>query len=216
MALIQNIRRSYVTLFELLVVLAIFSLIGGVIGINIKKAIREQRFRSEVSMVVDQLQLAQNLMLILETDVRIKFQSKNDEIEMRMELLDKISKNWANQLTKKPKILKTIQYVGFKDQISEIEEPGQTAVQFLSGGSLMSRGIMQLATSKGVEDYGRLRKFILLTGEPGPIEVVSTEPDVDNLSEVNKIINFNQSLVNYTFQEVMAEEQQANEDKTKK
>ena len=69
----RTIRRVPFTLLEILLVLSLIALIAGLVGISVHKMYISQRFRNEVSLVVDQLRLAQDMMLILDTDVHVIF-----------------------------------------------------------------------------------------------------------------------------------------------
>ena len=93
-----SLRRHFITLLELLIVIAILALVSGVIGVNIKKALLDQRFRMEVGMILDELRLAQDLMLILSTDVHVKFSQDKEKkgikywLELETELPERLKK----------------------------------------------------------------------------------------------------------------------------
>jgi prepilin-type N-terminal cleavage/methylation domain-containing protein len=73
------LKKPCFTLLELLVVLFILAIGAISTGVKIKEAYAEQRFLSEVEQVLGHLQMAQDLMLILDTDVYvdlIKYQDK--------------------------------------------------------------------------------------------------------------------------------------------
>lgn len=72
-------RRPFFTLLELLIVLFILSLVAVVTGIKMKEAYEEQVFLSEVEQIIDHLQMAQDLMLILDADVYFTLTKKKDQ-----------------------------------------------------------------------------------------------------------------------------------------
>ncbi|QLH36565.1 MAG: type II secretion system protein [Parachlamydiaceae bacterium] len=67
--------KRFFTLIELLIVLMVLALASGVIGFSVHRALREQRFKTEVELVADSLRLAQNLMLIMNADVHVTFKA---------------------------------------------------------------------------------------------------------------------------------------------
>lgn len=65
----KYLRTSFFTFIELLVVIFILSITTLVFGVKIKKAHEEQGFLAEVDQIINHLQLAQELMLMLDVDV---------------------------------------------------------------------------------------------------------------------------------------------------
>jgi len=61
----------------MLIVIGILALISTIAAFNIGRMHRQQRFRTGVEQIIDRLQMAQNLMLVLKTDVNIAIR-KND------------------------------------------------------------------------------------------------------------------------------------------
>jgi type II secretory pathway pseudopilin PulG len=164
----MSVSRRCVTLLEILIVIAILALVGGLVSIGINRAISEQRFRTEVGLVVDQLRLAQDLMLILGTDVRVIFAAekgdKNAEgIRFWLELETKLSPELERELLRKHSPLKSIKGVFFKDDT----EPGKINVRFQSRGAVMSSGLMRLATTDmNPPPESALKSYICLSGYP--------------------------------------------------
>jgi hypothetical protein len=166
-----TLRRLPVTLLELVIVMAILALVAGIVAISINKALIDQRFRTEVSMVVDELRLAQDLMLIFGTDVHVIFQedSKRDGINYWIELETELPKNIGREVMRKHEKLKTVRGVFFEGNVLE-EVHGKLDVGFLSGGAVMTKGIITLSTSEEeVKSAGILHNYICLPGYPKPI-----------------------------------------------
>lgn len=174
------VRRLPVTLLELLVVIAILAMAAGIVMVSINKAVVDQRFRTEVGGIVDTLRLAQDLMLIVGKDVKVVFQETKDHegIEYWLEMDTILSPNIQKEITKRIHRLKTVKGVFFVDELlTEIHE-GRLDVKFLSKGSVMSKGIMRLATSDSEHPpAGTLQSYICLAGYPKPI--ISSETDED-------------------------------------
>jgi hypothetical protein len=174
------ILRRQVTLIELLLVIAILSLIVGFGAVKIRDAIVDQSFRTEVSRVVDELRLAQDLMLIFETDVHLKFAGDDEEGGIKYWLeLETIQKEWDKEFRRKHKNLQTIHGVFMRDQIGDDVDEGIIDLKFLSKGCVMSRGLLRLASSdKDDPPPGTLQSYICLPGYPHPIFSTET-PDGD-------------------------------------
>lgn len=166
---IAHSSRRYVTLLELLIVIAVLALVGGLISIGVTRVLTHQRFKTEVSLIVDQLRLAQDLMLILGTDVRVIFYvekgEKNQEgLNYKLELETQISPEIEKEVLRKHKPLKTIKGLTFLDKDSE---PGKTTVRFQSKGAVMSSGLMTLATTdEQPPPEGTLLGYVCLSGYP--------------------------------------------------
>lgn len=173
---VKTLRRRHITLIELLVVLGVLSLVIGVIGFNIHELLIEQRFKNEVKMVVNQLRMAQNLMLIMNSDVRVRFREKKGAIAMEMESSKKLP--WLKHVQGEPKELHTIRHVGFEEKNAiDIgnEKSGVGEIMFLSGGSVMSKGTLKLSTDRDNENA--LQRFICLSGHPEPIVISKGSKD---------------------------------------
>lgn len=164
----MKVKKQFLSLIELMLVMGIIGLVAGILTFNIRKTIVEQRFRSEVDMVVDKLRLAQNFMLILDTDVHFKLIQTDNGIKYWLEFSCPLSKGWSQELSK-PSFLRTIHVVNFKDQLPMTEKSGEIDIRFLSGGMVMSRGVLRLSTSELAGDEKGLEKFVCLRGYPYPI-----------------------------------------------
>lgn len=165
-------RRHPFTLIELMIVLAILAMIAGVVGINIRKAYTQQRFRSEVDSIVDQLRLSQDLMLITGADVHLKFTSMGDEqgLKMWMEVEGQLtSKEWEKLLNKNQRVLTAIHAINFEDELEYPVMPGVIDIRFLSAGNVMSRGMMRLSTHEDESAEGSMVRAICLLGHPSPL-----------------------------------------------
>lgn len=165
-----SVSRRFVTLLEILIVIAILALVGGLVSIGVNKALMDQRFNSEVSLVVDQLRLAQDLMLIMGTDVRLTFTSEKGDknstgLKYKLELETKIPPEIERELFRPHDNLKAIGGVFFGgDKDGEL---GKITVKFQSRGAVMSSGLMRLSTS-GLDNPpdGTPQSYICLSGYP--------------------------------------------------
>ncbi len=173
------IRRLHVTLIETLIVISLIALIAGVVGINVVKAMRHQRFHSEVAEFTDRLRLAQNLMLLVQADVHFKIQANEAEkkITYWIEQDKPLSKQFEAFVQKKGhlKAIKHVAHASGKDGIIDL--------QFLSGGSVMSSGNIQIS-AKTHDKKNPLIANILLKGYPSPIYATSDKDAAENPDQI--------------------------------
>ncbi len=115
----QTIRKSFFTLMELLVVVFILSLVVTVTGIKLKGAYDEQRFLSESQEVLSTLMLAQDLMLIMDTDVlfHLAYNDKSSMYECWLDVEKPLSKEW-NRLAERKISLPAIRSFAFDNHTS--------------------------------------------------------------------------------------------------
>lgn len=180
-------RRRYFTLLELLVVMAILAVTGGAVAIGVRRALEDQRFRSEVGVIVNKLRLAQDLMLIIGTDVHVKFAQDNKAGGNRvtMEMETRLPPEIEREVLREHGHLKMIRGIFFRDLNTPQYAEGQIDVRFFSSGAVMSRGVMRLATSDREDPpAGTLEAYVCLPGYPSPIS--STDQKVDSDRECNK------------------------------
>ncbi len=159
-------KRHQMTFIEVMIILTIILLTTGLMGVNIQRMIKQQHFKSEVALVVDQLRLAQDIMLILNADVRVKFNKDKNGFKLHIEVENILSKGWQREIQRERPALKHIQSIAFEDYNSgnKIEQP-PLELLFLSGGSIMSQGLLQL---KGAGDDDQA--YLMFPGYPYPIE----------------------------------------------
>lgn len=206
------IKKRFVTLVELLIVISVLALAAGVIGFNINRALREQHFKTEVELVIDYLRLAQNLMLIMNADVHVLFKAaeKNERfIEMKLKVDGNIEDSLLKVVTEREKHLHYIQFLEFFDVNKTHNEPGVVDVKFISKGSVMSKGIMRLSTNESGESLGALERYICLPGFPKPIYSTNKKNEDPSCNE-QKQADFDLRLINFTVQEIHAKQAASN------
>lgn len=174
------LNKLYVTLVELLIVITILVLMTGIIGINVRKLMQEQRFDTEVSLIVDELRLAQNLMMILGYDIYVKYEkSKSPEgIRFWIDVDKLLNDNWTREITRKRALLTAIKRIDFHEagpQSGPREANAPDEIKFFSKGSLMSQGVLELSSSENTQTAGASVRYICLPGFPSAITSVSNE-----------------------------------------
>jgi len=167
-----RIKQRCLTLLEVMIVIMILVTVLGVIGLSVNKALVDQKFRTELSTLVDQLRLAQNLMLILGTDIHVKFKvlPENKGTEYWIETETELPKSISKEILQKHHQLRTIKGLFFVDLVKHSAKKGQLDLLFLSHGNVMSKGMMRLATTD--QDHpppNVLQAYIPLVGYPHPI-----------------------------------------------
>jgi hypothetical protein len=168
-----------VTLIELLVVVALLALVGGIVSIKVGQAMQAERFATEVQLVIDKLRLAQNLMLMLNEDVKVHFKKETDSIDCRLSFECLLNKGWERELSR-PHKLTTIRQVDFKGDRGG-SAPSEVALEFMSGGIVMSKGVLSLSSGKGRSSHNK--RYVCLPGYPAPILAAKEKPDLDCLSK---------------------------------
>lgn len=163
-------KKKHFTLLELLVVLTILSLCVGLTGIKIREFYQEQSFLSDTRRVVSELAMAQDLMLILDTDVYVIFSKEKGSGDWSLHLsVDKPLKESWRHLIEREVPLKSIRQIRFEGVSKDPIE-----LEFSLGK--MSEGVLELTSSdragkKGVDDHFELR----LPGFPAPIGQAKTK-----------------------------------------
>lgn len=194
---------------ELLLVLGIVSLIAGFVGVNIRKMLQEQRFRTEVSQVLDQLRLAQDLMLIYDTNVYFKFITDGKSFTYGITFDNLIPPSWARELQRPHKKLEMIRYINFHDvnALFDDSEKNEINIQFLSGGTLMSKGVLALKSNKSEGNSNVLERFVWLSGSPHPLASTKKFPQEYH----DKDVSFATRLTQVTHGEISAKEEKTEE-----
>ena len=189
----------------MLIVITILVLVSGVIGINVRQAYIQQRFRTEVDLMVDTLRLAQDMMLVLNRDVhvRVKVAEDGSGFLYWMEVEGGIPKNWQKVVRSTPRRLTAARLMDFIEQNPALPVvSNELDFRFFSGGSLMSRGLFRIGTHEDRNYPGALNRVVLLRGYPHPIDSVPEEEEplelVDSEGEA-----FDSQLTNNTMQEVL-------------
>lgn len=165
--MMQIVRKSCFTLLELLIVLFIISFGMILTGVKIKEVYQEQRFLSEAQRVLSHISMAQDLMLIMDADVQVKFgpDPETKKMQVWLEIEKPLEKSWARLIERKLS-LAVIQSLEFDEKTEK-----ELTLQFSLGH--MSKG--KLILFEGEQDQGdrsEKRQFeIDLLGYPSPLGV---------------------------------------------
>lgn len=198
------IKKKFITLLELLIVIAILALTTGVVGFSINRALREQHFKTEVELVVDYLRLAQNLMIIMNADVHVIFETAENGSSnlIRLQVDNSVDDALLKLVTEKPKRLDHIHFIDFhRGKEMGTSERGKAELKFFSKGSVMSNVLIRLGTNEERTDLGALQRYICLPGYPKPIYSTMNAEDDPSCHE-EKQLELNQRLIDITVQEL--------------
>lgn len=199
-------RRLHITLLEVLIVITILATTAGLLGWGLSTAIREQRFKQEVDLLVDQIRLAQDLMLIFnsrEVFLRIREAEDGTGISYKLEFDPRLfttNPALAKELQRPHPNLKYIHYINLLG--GDDNQYGTLDLHFFSGGDLMSRGILHLATAKP-GSLGVIERYIALPGFPAPIVSSQENPGVEKFLLKNE--EFNRRLTQGMIDEIQSQ-----------
>lgn len=195
------LRKRYLTIMEILIAISILALAMGMTAIGIRQVLRDQKFKTESYEVLSTLRLAQQIMLILNTDVHVIFKSEDNKgFSYRIALDDKLKENWHKQITKQRPVLTEIRSINFVDALGPSGKSNELDIRFLSGGSTISQGVMRLSTAPPGTPYAP-QAFICFPGFPHHLELTS-DPEKDKACNVQDQKKFNNGITQITVSEV--------------
>lgn len=177
-------RRSYFTLIEIVMIIALLAIISGTVAINIRNLVGQQSFQNEVTLVVDTFNRAQQLMLIYNQNVRVKFTTSSQGLKMGIETDCQLDPVWEKWITRHSLLLKEIHTLAFQDLNSAENDEQAKIIRFYPKGGAISRGIMALSTARTTGVEGAFDAFICLPGYPKAIHFASTPPEDAACKEV--------------------------------
>lgn len=164
--------RRFLTLIEMLIVIAVLSFVGSLLAFGIHKAKQKQQFLSESEEVLKAARLSQDLLLILDADVTLKFKAADEGILYWIDVEGGKADAFMKSLSKK-KLLQSIHVIEFDDGLAEREE-GELPLHFLSSGSSLPKGILRISTAKSPKEDEGLTRYIPFSGYPSFIRSVAT------------------------------------------
>ncbi len=173
------VRRRFLTLIEIMIVVSILLLVTGVIGFNIRRALITQRFNTETALFVDTIRLAQDMMLILSKDVQLKVTGKQGSgIEYSIEVEGGVPKGWETLMKRSQRLMESVHYISFDQQDPFPSQPGQLTLRFQSKGSMMSKGELRFSSHQDPYTGTAMRRAVCLKGYPHSItsEIVTRVP----------------------------------------
>ncbi|NGX57619.1 MAG: hypothetical protein K940chlam3_00512 [Chlamydiae bacterium] len=177
-------NRRFFTLIEIMIVLAIISMVAGVVGFNIVKMRRDQQFRSGVSLVQQKLQAALETMLIHNENVKIVFEQEGSVLKTTMESETPTNRGLGRILNANPNIegIKSAAWVTAEEE----RYIGKITLVFSAIAHAIPKGTIILSGYDSINTQGPLRKTIVLNGYPHSIKVTDDEMFEDKEIEREK------------------------------
>jgi len=170
LSLVNRFLRAF-TLFEILIVIVLMTMVVSFGGFQISKLMREQRFKGEVDAVISRLQAVQAAMLLLNADITVKLTVAEDKNAL---VLTPVMDGDKSPVA--PLRLRTIQFMEFDD--GKPQESGLIALKFYSKGFEMSRGVLRLSTSSSGDLQGALERYIVFPGYPTFFQTFVEKPSI--------------------------------------
>ncbi|ADI39245.1 putative membrane protein [Waddlia chondrophila 2032/99] len=218
------VRRRFLTLIEMLIVVSILLFVSGVIGFNIRRALMTQRFNTETALFVDSIRLAQDMMLILSRDVYLKVRpwSQDQGMEYFIEVEGGVPKEWESVIKRSHRVMESVHYISFERQDSFPSQPGMLELRFQSRGSMMSKGELRFSSHEDPFTGAAMRRAVCLRGHPQAItsQIVSQVPFRGEMwtackgSEEDE--NFFKQLTAYMVEEVLQDQPKKSGSKAEK
>ncbi|CUI15739.1 hypothetical protein PNK_0101 [Candidatus Protochlamydia naegleriophila] len=175
----RNIRQAHFTLLELLIVLLILSLGIALTGVKLKEAYEEQRFFSECGQVIDQLRMAQELMLVLDSDVevRLAIDPETKQVTSNLAVEKPLNDAWVKLIERK------LSFSAIRSYKFDDNQANPLVVRFSLGN--MSKGKLVLSAAEHSRTGELWQETIDLIGYPSPIgkKRLSQEADGVDLSQ---------------------------------
>jgi len=184
------VKQRPLTLIEVLVVLSILSIVGSFVVFGIQNAKQKQLFLNESELVLKATQLSQDLMLMLNADVSLKFKEGDKSIIYSIEVQGAEKDPFIKELGK-GKHLRAIHVVEFDGD----QEEKELTLSFLSNGSSMPKGVFRLSTVKQEQESRGLTRYITLPGYPDALRMSSARSEESDQDD---------ALIRYTMDEVQS------------
>ena len=187
---VHLIKRMYFTLLEVMIVLMILGIGAALTGFKIKDLYADQRYMNEIQQIASHLQTAQDMMLIMQSDIKFKFfQTSRKTIAYQLIVEKPLPPNRA-KISEKIYELKSVRRIDFNNQSTRNEEG--ILLTFFSRGMVMSKGKMlffENEDGRGIADSNSGDIYIGLLGYPQFIEsgrYRSSRKEIDPLESLPK------------------------------
>lgn len=182
MTSILPVRKSCFTLLEILVVMMLISIGVVVTGLKIQDIYHEQRFNSETRQVINHLSMAQDLMLIMDTDVFVRFSpdEKKESIKMWLEVEKPLDQPWR-RLVERRIPLTSIRSIEFDGTPSK-----KLTLQFSLGK--MSKGMLILKEEENSKKKKERKLNVELLGYPSPFDGKSEKGPEQKMTERSELL----------------------------
>lgn len=193
------VRRCF-TLIEIMVVLAILALTGGIAALKMRDFLKQQTYLDDSALLLNELRLTQDLMLIMEIDSEVNIKKMDDHFTVQIEAKSpppELGKKIIDHSTLKLKGIKSIE---FEDSFSGTVLTDEIKLTFFSRGFTMNHGTLKLFPKTSSESV----LAIELPGHPAPLELHSLDQFQESRAATK--FEFIEKLTNLTFLETKTNE----------
>lgn len=143
--------------------ISLLGVAASVVSFGASRALQTERFNGSLYTLKERLELAQQLMLTLNTDVEVLLLPSEEGLTCRLEV-ERLTTQALGRALELSEHLPGLKFAEFVDRRGGSQQ-GAVHLFFLSGGGYMSEGLLTLT------GHGGKRDVIELLGFPVPIEI---------------------------------------------
>lgn len=169
------VHKRYITLLEIIIIIGILAVAGGAIAFNIRKFYLQQQVLDDINRVVNVLNEASELMMLVNLDSEVRFSIKEGKILLTIAPQSGVPTNVEPILRENPITLSYLDQVVFKDGVQGTVLNPPFSLTFYSKGFMMNRGILHLQ-GKGQE------RFLIFRGYPSSFSPLTGEEEYQDRS----------------------------------
>ena len=166
----MRFKKRYITLLEILIIVAILAAAGGAAAFNIRKFYLQQQVLDDVSRVVNVLNTASELMMLVNLDTEIRFSEVGGKLQVKIAPQSGVPLTVHPLLQDNPILLTHLDSVSFRDGVQQTVLKPPFSLTFESKGFVMNRGILKLE-GRGFERY------LVFRGYPFPFSPLTAEQE---------------------------------------
>ncbi len=157
------VRKKFFTMVEMLIVMAILSVVAGAVGFNMLKMRRQQQFVSGVSLVEQKLQAALETMLIHHNNVRVIFDRDKGRLKLTAESETPLERGMGRLLKTNP-VIEGVSEAVWRPHDQDVAS-GKAILVFSAMANAIPKGTLTLYGTDPSQ-----KKTVVLKGYPHPIK----------------------------------------------
>lgn len=157
-------RKKFFTMVEMLIVMAILSVVAGAVGFNMLNMRRQQQFVSGTALVEQKLQAALETMLIHHNNVRVIFDREGGKLKLTAESETPLERGMGRLLETNP-VIEGIGEAVWRPYDQDAAS-GKAILVFSAMANAIPKGTLTLYGTDSSQ-----KKTVVLKGYPHPIKV---------------------------------------------
>lgn len=156
-------QKHHFTLMEVLIVMTLLAVAASLVGFNLNRMLSQEKFRTSSELVLQELQSAEEIMLILGSKVKVTIEKdpKGSSYLLTRRVYDE-------KVSPSPIRLDGIHSLKFIDEYGALKKE-KIELYFYPHGRKMTKGTLVLSYASNPKEEDTLKKTIVLTGYPKPI-----------------------------------------------